>query len=105
MLKRNKAKYDQERLVEWEERKLMRGEDHALQKHYLQKETANEQGRMEDEAKSQREREIEKMWKAMQVEDREIKARLIQQLMEAADIRGTRGKKKKRGGKKGKKKK
>lgn len=44
------------------------------------------------------------MWKAMQVEDAEDKQRTIQQLLEAADIRGTRGKKKKkRGGKKKKK--
>lgn len=40
----------------------------------------------------------------MQVEDGEDKQRIIQQLLEAAEIRGTRGKKKKkRGGKKKKK--
>ena len=56
---------------------------------------------MEEEAKSTRKREIDKMWKAMQVENAEEKKRLIAQLMEAAEIRASRGKKKKkRGGKK-----
>lgn len=32
---------------------------------------------MEDEAKSTREREIDKMWKAMQLEDEEEKKRTI----------------------------
>ena len=60
---------------------------------------------MEEEAKDSRSREIDRIWKAMETEDKEEKARLILQLMEAAEIRGSRGKKKKRGGKKGKKKK
>ena len=61
---------------------------------------------MEEDAKGNHEREIDKMWKAMQLEDAEEKKRVISQLMEAAEIRGTKGKKKKRGGKgkKGKKK-
>lgn len=59
---------------------------------------------MEEEAKSTREREIDKIWKAMVLEKDEEKKRLIAQLMEAAEIRGSRGKKKKkRGGKKKKK--
>ena len=96
--------YDENRLREWRERKGMGDEDKALTKYYLQKETENEQKRMEEETKAQRSHEIEKMWRAMQVEDRDEKQRMIQQLMEAADIRGTRGKKKKkRGGKKKKK--
>jgi len=33
------------------ERKSMRGEDHALQRLYLERETRNEQVRMEEEAK------------------------------------------------------
>ena len=82
----------------------MREEDHALQKFYLQQETRNEQNNMEDEAKSTHEREIDKMWKAMLLEETEEKKRTIAQLMEAAEIRGSRGKKKKkRGGKKKKK--
>lgn len=59
---------------------------------------------MEEEAKFTYEREIDKMWKAMLLEETEEKKRTILQLMEAAEIRGTRGKKKKkRGGKKKKK--
>jgi len=82
----------------------MRDEDHALQKFYLQSETRHEQGEMEEEAKFTYEREIDKMWKAMMLEEAEEKKRTILQLMEAAEIRGTRGKKKKkRGGKKKKK--
>ena len=82
----------------------MGAEDQKLAKYYLEEETKNEQFRMEEEAKSTREREIDKMWKAMQVENAEEKKRLIAQLMEAAEIRASRGKKKKkRGGKKKKK--
>ena len=78
-------------------------EDQQLTKHYLEHETRLEQDRMEEDAKSTREREIDKMWKAMMLEDGEEKKRIISQLMEAAEIRGSKGKKKKRGGK-GKKK-
>ena len=103
-LRANKRRYDDERLKEWRERKQMGNEDQKLAKYYLEEETKNEQFRMEEEAKSTREREIDKMWKAMQVENAEEKKRLIAQLMEAAEIRASRGKKKKkRGGKKKKK--
>ena len=84
---------------------MMRSEDQQLAKFYLERETANEQLRMEEDAKATREREIDKMWKAMMLEDAEEKKRVISQLMEAAEIRGSKGKKKKRGGKKGKGKK
>ena len=104
LLRRNKAKYDEERLREWRERKQMGLEDTQLQKLYLEQDTRREQARMEEEAKDQRSREIDRIWKAMQAEDAEEKQRLILQLMEAAEIRGSRGKKKKkRGGKKKKK--
>lgn len=83
----------------------MRSEDHQLQKYYLERETARQQAKMEEEAKETRSREIEKQWKAIMLEDEEEKKRQILQLMEAAEIRGSRSKKKKRGGKKGKKKK
>lgn len=85
----------------------MRGEDQQLTKYYLERETAEEQDRMEDDAKVTREREIDKMWRAMMMEEGEEKKRTIAQLLEAADIRGAKGKKKsKRGGKAaGKKKK
>lgn len=39
LLRRNKAEYDQARLEEWRERKMMRDEDQALTKHYLEVET------------------------------------------------------------------
>lgn len=85
---------------------MMGAEDQQLSKYYLEKETRAEQLRMEEETKSTREHEIDKMWKAMQMENTEEKKRIIAQLMEAAVIRGSKGKKKKRGGKgKGKKKK
>ena len=77
MLRRNKAEYDEARLLEWRERKYMRDEDHELAKHYLDVETRREQNHMEEEAKSTREREIDKMWKAMQLEDDEEKKRTI----------------------------
>lgn len=102
-LRRNKAKYDEERLKEWRERKMMGDEDRQLLKYYLERETAFESARMEEDAKSTREREIDKVWKAMMLEDTEEKKRVISQLMEAAEIRGSKGKKRK--GKKGKKKK
>ena len=102
-MRRNKAKYDEERLKEWRERKMMGDEDRQLLKYYLERETAFESARMEEEAKSTREREIDKVWKAMMLEDAEEKKRVISQLMEVAEIRGSKGKKRK--GKKGKKKK
>ena len=84
----------------------MLDEDEKLHAMYLKEETKDEQGRMEEEARWTREREIDKMWKALEAEDAEEKKRMIVQLMEAAVIRGTRGKKKKgRKGGKGKKKK
>ena len=55
----------------------MREEDHALQKFYLQQETRIEQNNMEEEAKSTHEREIDKMWKAMLLEEAEEKKRTI----------------------------
>ena len=77
LLRRNKAEYDEARLLEWRERKMMREEDQGLAKYYLEAETRQEQNRMEEEAKSTREREIDKMWRAMQLEDEEEKKRTI----------------------------
>ena len=103
-LRMNKTEYDAARLEEWRERKDMRDEDHQLTKYYLERETATEQIRMEDDAKTTREREIDKIWKAMLIDDEVEKKRVIEQLIEAAGIRGSKGKGKKRGGKKKKKK-
>ena len=91
--------------MEWHERRGMRDEDQQLTKHYLERETADEQYRMEEDAKSSRGREIDKMWRAMMMEEGEEKKRAVAQLLEAAAIRGSKDKKKgKRGGKNRKKK-
>lgn len=104
-LRRNKAKYDAERLKEWRERKLMNDEDVRLKNLYLEEESRKEKDRMEEEARELREREIDEQWKK-QLLDQEIeKQQLIQQLEEAAKMRADRGKKKKKGGMGGKKKK
>ena len=55
----------------------MRDEDQAVAKFYLEKDTRIEQGRMEEEARWTREREIDKMWKALEAEDAEEKKRMI----------------------------
>jgi hypothetical protein len=54
-LKRNKAMYDEERLREWRERKLMYDEDVRLKTLYLQEQSRKEQMRMEEEARELRE--------------------------------------------------
>lgn len=41
-MRRNKAQYDADRLREWNERKLMRGEDEQLQNKYLKEQTKAE---------------------------------------------------------------
>ena len=46
----NKESYDKARLQEWRERKTMREEDHQLTKFYLERDTAKEQNRMEEDA-------------------------------------------------------
>merc|ERR1712060_403356 len=68
LLRRNKAKYDEDRLREWRERKQMSAEDTQLQKLYLEQDTRQEQVRMEEEAKDSRSREIDRIWKAMEQE-------------------------------------
>jgi len=62
-LRRNKAAYDAERLKEWKERKMMRNEDQALQNMYLEESSKKEQGRMEEEARERREKEIDEKWR------------------------------------------
>ena len=54
-LKRNKAKYDEERLREWRERKLMNDEDVRLKNLYLLEHSRKEQERMEEETRELRE--------------------------------------------------
>lgn len=52
LLRRNKAIYDEARLREWRERKAMGQEDRELTKYYLERETSDEQKRMEEETKA-----------------------------------------------------
>lgn len=105
-LKRNKRKYDEERLQEWRERKMMRAEDEALKLLFMQQNSKNEQNRMEEEAKEIKEAELNEKWKKFMTESEIEKQQIIQQLMEAALLRNSKGRRGKGKGKgKGKKKK
>jgi hypothetical protein len=101
-LRRNKALYDKNHLIEWEERKTMRDENEALHKMYLQQNTVQEQHRMEEEAREIRTKEIDAMWKKMMDDQKIERERMIFQLAEAAQMRLQRNKKGRKG-KKGKK--
>lgn len=103
-LRRNKTKYDADRLREWRERKLMNDEDVRLKNQYLEEQARIEQERMEEEARELRENEIDEQWKKHLLDSEIEKQQLIQQLEEAAKMRAEKGKKKK-GGMGGKKKK
>ena len=106
-LRRNKRKYDEERLREWRERKLMNEEDIKLRALYLNEQSRKEEMRMEEEARELREKEIEEEWRKYLLDSEIEKQQLIQQLEEAAKIRAEKGKGRRRGmgGKKGGKKK
>ena len=62
-LRRNKRKYDEDRLREWRERKLMNDEDIRLKNLYLEEQAMKEQERMEEEARELREHEIDEQWR------------------------------------------
>ena len=94
-LKRNKAMYDAERQKEWQERKKMRAEDEQLRAMYLQEDAQNQQEIMEEEAAEIRYLELEEKWKKQMFETEIEKQQLIQQLMEAAQLRNKTKKKKK----------
>lgn len=79
---------------------MMLDEDEKLHAMYLKEETKDEQGRMEEEAREHREREIDATWKKYMKENETEKQQLILQLMEAAQLRSQGKKKGKRGGKK-----
>lgn len=83
----------------------MKSEDEGLQAKYLKEQSKAEELRMERETKELREAQIEEKWKKYLVESAIEKEMQIQQLVELAEIRGSKGKKKKRGGGGGKKKK
>ena len=104
-LRRNKHKYDEDRLREWRERKIMNDEDIRLKNLYLEEQARKEQERMEEEARELREHEIDEQWKKHLLDSEIEKQQLIQQLEEAAKMRAEKGKKKKKGGMGGKKKK
>lgn len=93
-LMRNKANYDAERLKEWQERKIMRATDEKLRELYLKRNSAKEQARMEEEAQVVREAELGEKWKSFLLNTEIEKQNLIQQLMEAAVLRQSKGKKK-----------
>lgn len=68
---RNKRKYDEDRLREWRERKLMNAEDVELTKLYFDEQSHKFQLRMEEEAKESKQKEIEEEWRKL-ILDNEI---------------------------------
>lgn len=76
-LKKNKAKYDADRLREWRERKLMFDEDVRLRTLYLQEQSKKEQMRMEEEARELREQELDQEWKKYLLDSEIEKQQLI----------------------------
>jgi len=77
-LKRNKAKYDAERLREWRERKLMFDEDVRLRNLYLEEQSRKEQERMEEETRELREQELDEEWRKYLLDSEIEKQQLIQ---------------------------
>lgn len=77
-MKRNKAKYDEERLKEWRERKLMNDEDVRLKNLFLEEQSKKEQERMEEEARDLRERELDEEWRKYLLDSEIEKQQLIQ---------------------------
>ena len=68
MLRNNKADYDAERLREWRERKAMRGEDNALRTKQLAESSEKAEAIMEQEAREQREAELNEKWRLKMLE-------------------------------------
>lgn len=81
----------------------MKHEDESLHKLYLSEHSKQEELRMERETKELRMRQIEERWVKYLKESKIEKEMQIQQLVELAEIRGSKKKKKRGGG--GKKKK
>lgn len=67
-LKANKADFDAERLKEWRERKSMRSEDNALRTEQLKENSEKVQAIMEEEAREQRETELNEKWRVKMLE-------------------------------------
>ena len=78
----------------------MMQQDEKLRALYLADHSKKEQDRMEEEAREIRETELQLKWEKFMLETKIEKEQVIQQLTEAAVLRGTKKK-----GKKGKKKK
>ena len=99
-LKRNKAAYDEERFREWKERKQMAAEEAAMR---ILVTAEQKDDIMKDEAEKTRiatEKARDAAWKEFLMEAELEKQRLIQRLEEAAKMRKSKPKRKKRGGKK-----
>ena len=78
----------------------MRETDEKLRELYLKRQSKKEQTRMEEEAQVVREAELGEKWKSFMLNTEIEKQNLIQQLMEAAVLRQSKGKKKGKGKKK-----
>lgn len=76
-MRRNKRQYDEDRLREWRERKLMNDEDIRLKNLYLEEESRRERAKMEEEARELREREIEEEWRKYLLDSEIEKQQLI----------------------------
>jgi len=76
-LRRNKAKYDEDRLREWKERKLMNDEDVRLKNLYLEEQSKKYQERMEEEAREFREKELDEQWRKYLLDSEIDKQQLI----------------------------
>lgn len=99
-LKRNKKAYDEERFREWKERKRMAVEEGAMR---ILVTSEQKDEIMKDEAEKTRiatEKARDAAWKEFLMESELEKQRLIQRLEEAAKMRKSKPKRKKKGGKK-----
>ena len=86
-LKRNKAAYDAERVKEWKERKQMHQEGEQLRQLRLAESAAKEQALMEEELREFKEEEINSKWSKYLTENEIEKQEVIQQLIEASNMR------------------
>ena len=74
--------------MEWKERLYMRDEDAQLANKYLNEATKKEADRMEEDAFEQKQKEINEEWRKKKLDMELVRQQLIQQLTEAAIIRG-----------------
>jgi hypothetical protein len=73
LLRRNKNKFDAERLKEWYERKEMRTEDEVLLSKSMKENSKHEQDRIYDETKEVRVMQIDERWKKYVIESERAK--------------------------------